>query len=71
MSIKSYKLFSKKHSHRWAAVGSDVEAQRLVNEIPLRADLSDPKYPREGQKIVEILCMSSVHIISVKSINFP
>lgn len=41
MSVKSVKIISK-HSLRWAAVGSDVEAQRLANVIPLRADLSDP-----------------------------
>lgn len=39
MSIKKVKNYFKKvHSHRWAAVGSDVEAQHLVNVIPSKVD---------------------------------
>lgn len=52
-----------KHSHQ-AAVGNDVEALLLVNVILSKGDLSDPLNPREGQKIVEILCMSSIYIYS-------
>ena len=35
---KKLKIISK-HSHRWADVGSDVEAQHLVNVIPSKVDL--------------------------------
>lgn len=35
---KKLKIISK-HSHRWADVGSDVEAQHLVNVILSKVDL--------------------------------